>query len=72
VHAATGLGEQADVYAFARSAGLYVGVSLDGTVITPDVGWDKAVYGNDATPEGILVQQRFTSPLSDSLIKAMP
>src|ERR1043166_4323239 len=31
--AATGMGEDADVYAFARSEGLYVGISLDGTVV---------------------------------------
>src|SRR5262249_814087 len=57
--AATGLGQDSDIYAFARSAGLYVGVSLDGTVVTPDPGWNKAFYGDDATPDGILVQQRY-------------
>lgn len=71
-HAATGLGQDADVYAFARSEGLYLGISLDGTVITPDTGWNQAVYGQGATPESILVEQRFTSPLGDKLVSAMP
>jgi lipid-binding SYLF domain-containing protein len=70
--AATGLGADADVYAFARSAGLYIGVALEGTVVTPDGGWNKALYGDAATPEGILVQQKFSSPYADKLISAMP
>jgi lipid-binding SYLF domain-containing protein len=71
-HAGTGLGESAEVYAFARSSGLYVGVSLDGTVITPDPGWNKEMYGPNATPDGILIQQRFSSPYADKLVAAMP
>ncbi len=71
-HAATGLGQDADVYAFARSEGLYVGISLDGTVITPDNGWNQAFYTKGATPEGILIEQKFTSPNSDKLLSAMP
>ncbi|MBI3419603.1 MAG: lipid-binding SYLF domain-containing protein [Proteobacteria bacterium] len=70
--AATGLGAGADVYAFARSEGLYVGVSLDGTIVTPDPSWNKALYGDGATPDGILVQQKFTSPYADRLVTAMP
>lgn len=70
--AATGLGQDAEIYAFARSSGLYAGVSLDGTVVTPDPGWNKAMYGQGATPAGILVDQRFTSPYADKLVTAMP
>lgn len=71
-HAATGLGQDADVYAFARSEGLYVGISLDGTIITPDTGWDEAFYGKGATPEAILIERKFTSPDADKLIGLMP
>ncbi|MDX1921954.1 MAG: lipid-binding SYLF domain-containing protein [Alphaproteobacteria bacterium] len=71
-HAATGLGQDADVYAFARSEGLYVGISLDGTVITPDNGWNEAFYGKGAVPEAILVERKFTSPNADKLLAAMP
>jgi lipid-binding SYLF domain-containing protein len=71
--AATGLGQDADVYAFARSEGLYVGISLDGTVITPDRDWDKEFYGSpDATPEAILIERRFTSPDAAKLVSIMP
>lgn len=71
-YAATGLGQDADVYAFARSEGLYAGISLDGTIITPDGGWNEAFYGKGATPEAILIERKFTSPDSDKLISVMP
>jgi SH3 domain-containing YSC84-like protein 1 len=72
-HAATGLGQDADVYAFARSEGLYAGISLDGTIITPDGGWNRAFYENEgATPEAILIERKFTSPNSDKILSAMP
>lgn len=70
--AATGMGEDADVYAFARSEGLYIGISLDGTVISPDRGWNEALYGSGATPEAILIDQHFTSPEAAKLVAAMP
>jgi lipid-binding SYLF domain-containing protein len=69
---ATGMGEDADVYAFTRSEGLYVGVALDGTVITPDSGWNEALYGKGATPKGILVEQRYSTPFAEKLVGAMP
>ena len=71
-HAATGLGQDADVYAFARSEGLYVGISLDGTIITPDSGWDEAFYGKGATPDAILIERKFTSPNAEKLVNVMP
>lgn len=71
-HAATGLGQDADVYAFARSEGLYVGISLDGTIITPDGGWDEAFYGKGANSETILIERKFTSPDADKLVNVMP
>ncbi len=71
--AATGIGQDADVYAFARSEGLYIGISLDGTVVSPDLSWNKNFYkSQDATPEGILLDRRFSSPEAASLVKAMP
>ncbi len=72
VRAATGLGADADIYAFARSAGLYVGVSLDGTAVAPDPSWNRALYGPRATPEDILVRHLYASPYADSLVGAMP
>ncbi|MFA5040101.1 MAG: lipid-binding SYLF domain-containing protein [Bdellovibrionales bacterium] len=74
VNAATGIGLKSDMYAFARSQGLFVGVSLEGSVITPKETWDQQVYGQDATPKSILVDRTSTSSSNviNSLIAAMP
>lgn len=74
LNAATGLGLKADMYAFARSSGLYVGVSLEGSVIAPRPTWNTAFYGREATPRSILVtrQTTTTSPAVASIIAAMP
>jgi lipid-binding SYLF domain-containing protein len=74
VNAATGLGLKSDMYAFARSEGLFVGVSLEGAVITPRETWNQQMYGQEATPESILVDRSstVTSPAVTGLVSAMP
>ena len=74
VNAATGVGLKSDMYAFARSEGLFVGVSLEGSVIAPRQTWNQQMYGEQATPDGILVDHTATStsPAVSSLIAAMP
>jgi SH3 domain-containing YSC84-like protein 1 len=71
--ASSGLDLSADVYAFARSEGVYAGVAIDGSVIEPRVPWNEAVYGAGTTPEAILIQHSVTPPAAAaSLIAAMP
>jgi lipid-binding SYLF domain-containing protein len=73
-NASTGMDTKADMYAFARSEGLFVGVSLEGSVIAPRETWNQQLYGQDATPQSILVDRTTTSQskaVSD-LIAAMP
>jgi lipid-binding SYLF domain-containing protein len=74
VNAATGMGLQSDMYAFARSEGLFVGVSLEGSVLAPRETWNQQLYGQDATPESILVDRTATanSAAVTGLIAAMP
>jgi lipid-binding SYLF domain-containing protein len=74
VNASTGMGIKSDMYAFARSEGLYVGVSLEGSDIHPRETWDQQLYGQDATPQSILVDHTSTvnSPAVTNLIAAMP
>jgi lipid-binding SYLF domain-containing protein len=67
VNAATGMDLKSDMYAFARSEGLFVGVSLEGSVIAPRETWNQQLYGQDVTPEAILVDH---TAHSDS--KAVP
>ncbi len=74
ISASTALGMKSDMYAFARSEGLYVGVSLEGSVITPRETWNQQLYGQDATPKSILVDRSSTtsSHAVSALIAAMP
>ena len=74
VNASTGLGLKSDMYAFARSEGLFVGVSLEGSVIAPRQTWNQQLYGQDATPKSILVDRTSTSSSNavNGLIAAMP
>lgn len=74
VNAATGLGLKSDMYAFARSQGLFVGVSLEGSVIAPRYTWNQQLYGAEATPRSILVENAAssTSPSVSALVNAMP
>ena len=74
VNASTGMGTKADMYAFARSEGLFVGVSLEGSVIAPRETWNQQLYGQEATPETILIDRTTHSEdkaVSD-IIAAMP
>jgi len=73
-NASTGLDTEADMYAFARSEGLFVGVSIEGSVIAPRETWNQQLYSLDATPESILINHTSTStsPAVSGLIAAMP
>jgi SH3 domain-containing YSC84-like protein 1 len=72
LNAATGLDLNADMYAFARNEGLFVGISVEGSVISPRHTWNKQLYGQEATPEGILIERLFTHPAGNPLLAAMP
>jgi lipid-binding SYLF domain-containing protein len=73
-NASTGMDMKADMYAFARSEGLFVGVSLEGSVIAPRETWDQELYGQDATPESVLVTgtSHSDSQAVKNLVAAMP
>ncbi len=73
-NASTGMDTKADMYAFARSEGLFVGVSLEGSVIAPRETWNQQLYGEDATPHSILVDRtaHSDSQAVNSIITAMP
>ena len=58
----------ADILTFARSKGLYGGVSLDGAVVATRGGLNEAYYGRQVTPTDILVRREVTNPKSHGLI----
>lgn len=74
VNAATGIGLKSDMYAFARSEGLYIGASLEGSVIAPRHTWNHQLYGSNVTPRDILVNRTASSNAQSvaNLIAAMP
>lgn len=72
VHAATGIGISSDMYAFAKSEGLFAGASLEGSVLWPRNEWNEQFYGAGATPQGILLERAFSSEKADRIIEAMP
>ncbi|MGD8364137.1 MAG: lipid-binding SYLF domain-containing protein, partial [Desulfobacterales bacterium] len=45
----------ADVYSFALSKGLYIGISMDGSVVATRDDWNTAYYGGAVTPADIFI-----------------
>ena len=74
VNASTGIGIKSDMYAFARSSGLYAGASLEGAVISPRHVWNRQLYGANVSPRNILIDRSVTtnSQVVPTLVNAMP
>jgi len=62
---------QADVYSFAKTAGLFGGVSFEGAGILKDDEWNAAYYGQGATPKGIVVEGKFKNPNTNGLLSSL-
>lgn len=52
----------ADIVAFGSSAGLFAGVSLEGSYLDADNDWNALYYGQGATTRTIVLERRFTNP----------
>ena len=52
----------ADIVAFGNSAGLFAGVSLEGSYLDADNDWNALYYGPGATTKAIVLERRFTKP----------
>jgi lipid-binding SYLF domain-containing protein len=52
----------ADIVAFGSSAGLFAGVSLEGSYLDADNDWNALYYGPGATTKAIVLDRRFTNP----------
>jgi lipid-binding SYLF domain-containing protein len=69
-----GVGAQAattDIIQFARSKGLFGGLSLEGSVISVRDSLNQAYYGKPVSPVDILVEGNVTNPQAAPLIKAL-
>ncbi len=52
--AATNLELKAEIYSYAKSKGLFAGLSLEGAELTPDKGDNRDYYGSDVTTTQLL------------------
>jgi len=60
-----------DILTFARSKGLYGGVSLKGAVVKVREGLNAAYYKKSATPTDILVRKSVSNPQAKELLKTV-
>jgi lipid-binding SYLF domain-containing protein len=61
----------ADIVAFARSKGLFAGISLDGALVKVRDSLNHAYYDAKVTPTDILVKRRVANRYSGRLISAI-
>lgn len=60
-----------DVLAFARSRGLYGGVSLEGAILKSRNDWNRAYYNAEVSPADVIYRQRAYNPQSANLQNAV-
>ena len=64
---AKGGGLTADFVSFAKSKGIYAGISVDGAIVTVDSGANRLYYGKSVTPVDIVVKNSVSNPGSMGL-----
>lgn len=67
VSGATTAALRADIVAFAKSRGLYAGISLDGSIISQRTGWNQAYYGQPLSPQQIVLSGQGQNPGAEPL-----
>ncbi|HTR59191.1 MAG TPA: lipid-binding SYLF domain-containing protein [Casimicrobiaceae bacterium] len=60
-----------DFVAFSRSKGIYGGLNLDGTVVSPANDWNEAYYGKAVLPPDIVVRGNVRNHEGDALVMAV-
>ena len=58
---------RADIYTYAKSKGLFAGVSLEGAVIAERGKMNRAYYGRPVSPEDIVVRKTVDNPGANQL-----
>lgn len=71
VEGATSANLNADFLSFSRSKGVYLGVSLEGSIISVDDGANEAYYGKKVRPIDILVTKSVKNKHSSGLRQAI-
>jgi lipid-binding SYLF domain-containing protein len=67
VGGATTTAMRADIVTFSRTRGLYAGVSIEGSVLSPDTDSDVAYYGQPYNAPQIVVQMMANNPGANPL-----
>ena len=57
----------ADIMTYARSRGLFAGIALEGSVFSPDVGFNHSYYGRPVSARQIVVDMAAHNPAADPL-----
>ncbi|HJQ57192.1 MAG TPA: lipid-binding SYLF domain-containing protein [Vineibacter sp.] len=57
----------ADIVAYSKASGLFVGGALEGSYLEPDNDWNALYYGQGAQGRTIVMDRRFTNPGANSL-----
>jgi SH3 domain-containing YSC84-like protein 1 len=58
----------ADLITFSRAKGVYGGLNLDGTVVSPSNDWNKAYFGKPVLPPDILIRMSVHNKQADPLL----
>jgi lipid-binding SYLF domain-containing protein len=61
----------ADIIAFSRARGLFAGIALEGSLLTNRSEWNRAYYGQEASPRQIVVAMQAHNPGADPLRAAL-
>jgi lipid-binding SYLF domain-containing protein len=71
LEASTTTNLDADMYQFAKTSGLFGGMSLEGAGILKRDSWNEAYYGQGATPYAIVIEGKFSNPNAQTLRDAL-
>ena len=67
VEGATTAALRADIVAFAKARGLFAGVSVQGSIISADSGWNQTYYGSPLAAQQIILQGEGSNPGTEPL-----
>ncbi len=71
VGASTTTNLKVDVFSFANTKGLFIGASVEGSVLAAKDGWNEAYYGKPATASQIVLEGQLSNSQADGLRAAL-
>ena len=57
----------ADIVAFSKASGLFVGGALEGSYLEPDNDWNALYYGQGARARAVILERRYSNPGANGL-----